>query len=369
MNKELLTPYTRHKPFLSRLTRRYCLNKTPSQRETWHIVLDLQGSGICYVPGDSIAILPKNDDQQIDHILAHIGATGNERVGDDQVVLRDCLLHKVNIATAQKKLLIGLGSHLLGKFNDAEIQEYLAENSVEEIVKNHSPVSYQELLPLLTPLLPRFYSIASSQAVVGDTVDLAVARVRYTIEEKERRGVCSHFLCDEVKEDETIIPVYLQPTRDFRLPVNDATPIIMIGPGTGVAPFRAFLQERVYRNPTAKNLNWLFFGERNRNNDFFYEDFWQEQLDAERLRLDLAFSRDQSEKIYVQHKMWHSRKEVWDWLENGAVMYVCGDATRMAKDVDAMLQQIIADQGKSHEEVREYIKQLRQQKRYLRDVY
>ena len=219
---------------------------------------------------------------------------------------------------------------------------------------------------MFAPLLPRFYSISSSQAVVGDEVHVTVARVRYELEGRKRLGICSHFLCDMMSEDDTI-PIYLQPTEHFLLPKDSATPIIMVGPGTGVAPFLAFMQQRVSQG--SHGNNWLFFGERHKEYDFFYESYWQELAQKGVLRLDCAFSRDTNEKVYVQHKLWAQRESIWKWLQEGAVFYVCGDISCMAKDVDKCLREIVQEQLKTDEATKAYIKMLRLEKRYLRDVY
>ena len=218
------------------------------------------------------------------------------------------------------------------------------------------------------PLLPRFYSIANSPLVFPNEIHLTLAYVHYTSNGQIRRGVGSSFLADLSTIEETPIPIYLQPSQHFRLPDDPATPIILVGPGTGIAPYRAFLQERIATQAPGKN--WLFFGERNRASDFYYEPFWLELEKLGKIKLDLAFSRDGTQKVYVQHKMYERKKEIWDWLQTGAIFYVCGDASKMAKDVDAMLQTIIEEEGKLHvEDARLYIKKLRSDKKYLTDVY
>ncbi len=227
----------------------------------------------------------------------------------------------------------------------------------------------QDLVQNLSPLLPRLYSIASSHMAHPGEVHFTVSRVRYEVHGRKRVGVASHYLCDMVKEKSTPIPIYLQQTKDFLIPQDNQVPMIMIGPGTGVAPFRAFMQERLAReNPSSQN--WLFFGERHRNCDFFYEEFWQDLINKNMLTVSEAFSRDQEEKIYVQHRLWQMREKVWQWLQNGAHIYVCGDASRMAKDVDQCLQNIIKEAlALSDESARRFLADLRKQKRYLRDVY
>jgi sulfite reductase (NADPH) flavoprotein alpha-component len=215
--------------------------------------------------------------------------------------------------------------------------------------------------------MPRFYSIASSPKVYADEIHLTVAYSSAHVDGHLIVGVGSHFLCEQAHIESTPIPLYIQPSNHFTLP-TPTTSIILIGPGTGIAPFRAFIQERLATQ--AEGHNWLFFGERNRATDFYYGDYWTALEAQGRLRLDTAFSRDQAEKIYVQHKMLENKKALWEWLQQGAHLYVCGDAERMAKDVDAALQQIVQEEGLlTEEEARKYLKTLRQEKRYLLDVY
>lgn len=378
--------YDRHHPFVSRIKERYVLNRSGASRETWHFVLDLSGSNIRYLPGDSIGIIPYNDPQKVERILKALALSGDEEVEDskaNKLSIRKFLLGRANLSHAPKKLVVELMQqqpdllkkatlqNLLCEGNEESLHQYTASFDVAELIEEYKEanLSPQPLTKLLQPLLPRLYSIASSQSVVPDEVHLTVARVHYNVHGKERRGICSHFLCDLVKTGEHAVPVYLQPTRDFRLPDAGSVPIIMVGPGTGVAPFRAFMQERAFRKGPC-NKSWLFFGERSVQTDFFYEEFWKSLVQADILRLDVAFSRDQQEKIYVQNRMWENRKELWHWIEDGAVIYVCGDSQRMAKDVDHCLQRIVQEEGGlSEEEMKNFMKKLRADKRYLRDVY
>jgi sulfite reductase (NADPH) flavoprotein alpha-component len=217
-------------------------------------------------------------------------------------------------------------------------------------------------------MLPRFYSIASSQLLFPEEVHLTVASLSYHVRGIERFGVGSHFLCKRALLRETPIPFYVQTSHNFTLPEDPLASIILIGPGTGIAPFRAFLQERLAKQ--AKGKNWLFFGERNRATDFYYEDFWLSLEHQGRLRLDCAFSRDGSEKIYVQHKLWEQKKDLWCWIEEGAYLYICGNAEKMAKDVELTLQKIAISEGALTEELaRAKIKTLKTEKRLLMDVY
>jgi sulfite reductase (NADPH) flavoprotein alpha-component len=378
--------YDRHNPFISKIKERYVLNKPGASRETWHFVLDLKGSHIQYEPGDSIGIIPQNDPIKIEKILSYFGKRDDEEVEDSKgrkTSFSEFITYKTNLAHAPKKLLIELVNYqsdvekkeklikLLEKENESALKEYLASFDLEELLAEYDVTSLpcQLFVKLIQPLLPRLYSIASSPHLCRDEVHLTVARVRYHIHGKERRGVCSHFLCDVTKENEPNVAVYLQPTKDFRLPKNDDVPIIMIGPGTGVAPFRSFMQERYFRKaPVGKS--WLFFGERNGKTDYFYEEFWDELVSLGLLQIDTAFSRDQGHKVYVQDRLWEKRAELFRWLQEGSIVYVCGDASKMAKDVDHMLHKIIEHEGKLNQEgAREYMKNLRFEKRYIRDVY
>jgi sulfite reductase (NADPH) flavoprotein alpha-component len=221
---------------------------------------------------------------------------------------------------------------------------------------------------MLSPLLPRFYSIASSQLVVGDEIHLTVAGLRYNSNGHERFGVCTHYLCDLAPLNEAVISLYIQPHHGFTLPKEKEADIIMVGPGTGVAPFRGFMQERALHQGTGRN--WLFFGERSYQEDYFYRHFWQDLETRSLLKVNTAFSRDQEHKIYVQHRMLEHGAEIFRWIDNGAYFYVCGDAQRMAKDVETTLLQIIQIYGsKTEQEAKEYLKKMRTDKKYLRDVY
>jgi sulfite reductase (NADPH) flavoprotein alpha-component len=266
---------------------------------------------------------------------------------------------------AQKKAKL---EHLLSDDRRENLKNYLAVHEVWDLLEGNPEVTFspQELCNLLLPLLPRFYSVASAPKVVGEEVHLTVAFFEYESEGEKRRGVCTHYLCNLVPMYESVVPVYVQPSNGFTLPSDPNVPIIMIGPGTGVAPYRGFMQERMHFS----SRNWLFFGEWNRSYDFFYEDFWRELEFKKKLRMDLAFSRDQAHKIYVQHRMLEHAEEFFRWLEDGAYVYVCGDKKRMAPDVDAALHQIVKTCGNMDEAgAKAYVKKLRTDKRYLRDVY
>lgn len=379
--------YNKQNPFLASIKERYVLSKPGSKKNTQHLVLDLRGSGLTYEVGDSIGVYSRHDTNLINKTLQAAKATGHELVQlkqtEDFIPLVEYLSSKGNITDVSQKLLREVGarqtnadkkhelSGLLEEENREALKAYLARYEVWDFLLAHAEVSFtpQELADLLMPLLPRFYSISSSQRYVGEEVHLTIAPLEYESNGHKRRGVCTHYLCELVELDNPAVPVFIQPSHGFKLPNDLQAPIMMIGPGTGIAPFRAFLQERLlhYR---AKGKHWLFFGEWNRAYDFFYEEDWRVCEQYGHLRLEAAFSRDQAEKIYVQHKIAEHGEEFFKWLEEGAYLYVCGDAQRMARDVEAALQAVIQEYGKRDAQAaRDYIKRLRQQKRYLRDVY
>lgn len=347
--------YTRTHPYPSRMKERQLLSGSGSTKKTYHISLDVSDPDLSFKPGDSVAIFPSNDPILIDLILEKLQATGREDIYDSRsqttLSLRDYLLRKANLHK--------VSFHKLFPVEKIELP-------LLEWLEHHKPHPV-ELCKILLPLLPRFYSVASSPQVFQGEIHLTVTHVSYTVNGQLQYGVGSHFLCQTAIPESTHVPIYIQPSPHFTLPAP-SVPIILIGPGTGVAPFRAFLQERIATQ--APGLNWLFFGERNRAHDFYYSDFWLELEAQGRLRLDLAFSRDQAEKIYVQHKLFSQKKSIWNWVQQGACIYVCGDAKQMAKDVDATLQKIVQEEiNCSEEEARKYLKTLRAEKRYLLDVY
>ena len=322
------------KTFLARIKERVRLNPG-SEKETYHIVLDLKGSGIEYSVGDCVGVYAENDPNYVNSII--------EALEDHS--LHEFLLKRANLNRIPKKLL-------------AEHPDLLT-------LLKYQSVKPQYLREKLLPLLPRFYSIASSKNLVGDEVHLTVALTKNLPDYPIPYGICSHYLCHRAPLLKPIIPIFLQPSKNFYLPPESVKrPIIMIGPGTGVAPFRGFMQERQHEK------NWLFFGERNEETDYYYRSFWESLVSKKRLKIDCAFSRDQREKFYVQHKMLENSAELWQWLEEGAYFFVCGDASKMAKDVDKALHQIVEAEGKMNcADAKVYIKNLRKQKRYQKDIY
>lgn len=368
------------------LKERYLLTGEGSSKHTFHVVLDLKNSPIHFKVGDSIGIYPENDPILVQHLIHAMKASGDEPIVDNRskttYTLRAFLTSKANLSRLTSSFLKLFyeyePSHdkkndlqrLLQPDNKPLLSQYLHSHDPLDLFKEYANATLplQEICTQFGPLLPRFYSVASSQVWNKDEVHLTVALFTFSHSGQQRFGVGSHFLCHLAHPEETPILAYVQPSSHFTLPKEGSTPIIMVGPGTGVAPFRAFMQERI--STKAQGKNWLFFGERNRSSDFFYEKEWMDLVHAGKLKLDLAFSRDQEEKIYVQHRMQENGKELWQWLQEGAYFYVCGDAHRMAKDVETTLLQIAQEQGNMSEEAAKlYIKTLRSEKRYLADVY
>lgn len=382
----MTAPYSKANPFPAAIIDRYSLCKPGSEKNIAHVVLSLKGSGMTYLVGDSLSVLAQNDPEVVENTIRAMHATGSETVAEKHsgkvLELRDFLTKKANLADASKKLIIEIARRqtnlqkkerldfMLEEAQKDALKEYQKAHEIWDALEENEEVRFdpQELCHLMMPLLPRFYSIASSNMIAKEEVDLTVAELVYETNGHTRRGVCTHYLCNLAPMHQYTIPVYVQPSNGFTIPENDAAPIIMVGPGTGVAPYRGFLQERQARG--SKGFNWLFFGEWYRNYQFLYEDFWREFVQAGKLRLDTAFSRDQEHKIYVQHRMQEHGRELFDLLQKGAYFYVCGDAHRMAKDVDAMLHQIIQTHGHFDEQAtKDYVKKLKAEKRYLRDVY
>lgn len=365
-------------PFPAKIKERFLLTKEGSSKKTFHVILDLEGSQIDFKVGDAIGIYPHNDPLLVQRMLQLLNTDSNQLVThprtQEKLSLKTFLSEKINLTRLTSgfiKLLAPQSETLSALLGDkAALLDYCHTHDTLSFLtefKNYN-FSLQDFLASFSPLLPRFYSIASSPKHHPEEIHLTVALTSFKHQGEIRHGVASNFLCHLAQENTTSIPCYIQPTPHFTLPEDQHASIIMIGPGTGVAPFRAFLQERIALNSPGKN--WLFFGERNRHSDFFYEDFWQSLVKEKKLRLDVAFSRDQQEKIYVQHKLLEQGQDVWKWLQDGAYLYICGDADPMAKDVEAALVSITERYGNLNEhEARDYLKHLRAEKRLLVDVY
>ncbi|MEP6698147.1 MAG: sulfite reductase subunit alpha [Verrucomicrobiota bacterium] len=375
------SPYTRSNPFPGKLVVNRRLSSLDSEKDTRHFEIDLTGWGLNYEVGDSMAVYASNDPELVEEILHVLGATGDELVpaAKTQKSLRAALLRDYSITQPTPKLLKTIAERasaapLLNDLLDPErkqdLDTYLWGMGVIDFLSEHPSAKFspEEFVGLLTKLQPRLYSVASSLRACPEQVHFIVDVVRYESHGRVRKGVASSFLAE--RADHVPVPVYPSSAKHFHLPEKADVPIIMVGPGTGVAPFRAFLQERQVLG--AKGKNWLFYGAQREKCDYAYEqDFDRFIGDGVLTRLDCAWSRDQAHKIYVQHKMLENAAEIWQWIDaEGAQFFVCGDARRMAKDVDAALRTIVQEQGrKSVEEANEYVEKLKNEKRYKRDVY
>jgi sulfite reductase (NADPH) flavoprotein alpha-component len=351
-----------------------------SEKLTRHHEISLQGAPVSYRPGDALGVHPRNDPAVVERILRAIGATGDEPVGSPPMPVARVLGTRSSLAAPSRRLLELMAARgatdlapLLGRANAAAVKAYLTggqAHDVVDVLEAHPgvPVTPQELVGSLRTLLPRLYSVASSQRAHPDEVHALVVSLTFTIRGRKRDGVTSSWL-NERWALGTTSQMYLQNQQaHFAMPADPATPMIMIGPGTGIAPFRAFLEER--RALGSPGRNWLFFGEQHRASEFYYGEELEAFQHGGLLRLDTAFSRDQPQKIYVQHRMHEHARDIWAWLDEGAEVFVCGDKAHMAADVDRELH-LIAERvgGKTPEQAREYIEKLKDEKRYKRDVY
>lgn len=361
----------------------YCISEG-SGKETNHYVISLRGSGIRYKPGDSLGFFPTNDHQLVKDTIRAIGAKRSDLIESKdtgETTLENALLHRFTIHRAGKKFLMAVAEKVTDKKPKKEIDGILADNDEVEkylftrdcidILKEY-PVRFtpQEFIDNLSSIAPRLYSISSSPKAHPGEVHLTVAIVKYNNFDRDRFGLATGHLANSTEAGKTKIPVYIQPTRDFILPDKNVD-IIMVGPGTGIAPFRAFMEHRRYTEAGGKN--WLFFGEIHEESTFFYREEWFEYMKEGYLeKLTTAFSRDQENKIYVQDRILSNGKEIWDWLQNGAYFYICGDKQYMAKDVHKALITIAEKEGKmSKKDADHYINQtlMKDEDRYLRDVY
>lgn len=371
--------HSKKNPFPSAILRNENLNKGGA-RETHHVELSLEGSGLEYEVGDALGVFPENPPEVVDEILANLPFktdTEVETPDGDEVSLREALLRHYDIGTLNKSFVTKWQERSGAPFLRSLVEGGQKEDwdnfcwgrDLIDLVVNY-PADFsdaEDFVEVLKKLQPRLYSIASSPNAHPGEVHLCVAIVRYDSHGRKRGGICSTFLSDR---SEGLQPgVYVHHNKAFRLPESGDTKLIMVGPGTGIAPFRAFLEERKVSG--AKGGNWLFFGNPHEKSDYLYRDEIEGYVkDGTLSRLDLAWSRDQKDKVYVQHLMLNAGAELWKWLEEGAAFYVCGDASRMAKDVDAALHAVIAEHGGMAEDAAaDYVKQLKKDKRYQRDVY
>jgi sulfite reductase (NADPH) flavoprotein alpha-component len=377
--------FSKKNPFPARLHVNRKLTLEGSEKDTRHFELDLDGSGLVYECGDSMGVLPKNDPALADEIIHILHAKGDELVpGNDgsPKALRAALIEDYQITQPSKQFIQAIaergceGADLIRELTSdplrkGDLDQFLWGMEYIDFLQAHQSIHFtpEEFVKVLRKLLPRLYSIASSQKAYPTAVHFTIAVVKYETHGRNRKGVASTFLAERVGEADRV-PVFVHTAKGFRLPEDGSTPIIMVGPGTGVAPFRAYLQDRKASGATGKN--WLFFGEQRRSSDFLYEaEFNALQADGILTRFEVAFSRDQTHKVYVQHRLLENAAEIWKWIDQeGAHFFVCGDATRMAKDVDAALLKIVETQGgKTVEEAAAYLEELKKVKRYKRDVY
>ncbi|MBA3223690.1 NADPH-dependent assimilatory sulfite reductase flavoprotein subunit [Salmonella bongori] len=377
VNEIHTSPYTKEAPLSASLAVNQKITGRNSEKDVRHIEIDLGDSGLCYQPGDALGVWYQNDPALVNEIVELLWLKGDEpvTVNDKRLPLSEALqwhfeltVNTANIVETYATLT--RSETLMPLVGDkTQLQRYAAATPIVDMLR-FSPAQLEAdaLVGLLRPLTPRLYSIASSQAEVGNEAHITVGVVRYDIEGRARAGGASSFLADRVEEDGEV-RVFIEHNDNFRLPEEPQTPVIMIGPGTGIAPFRAFMQQRAADDAPGKN--WLFFGNPHFTEDFLYQVEWQRYVKEGVLsRIDLAWSRDQKEKIYVQDKLREQGAELWRWINDGAHIYVCGDANRMAKDVEQVLLEVIAEfGGMDLESADEYLSELRVERRYQRDVY
>lgn len=369
--------YSRKHPYHATLLEKIQLNGRGSEKETWHFELSLENSGIQYEAGDALGIIPVNNDKLVQEFLnaAQIDGITPVEFANDLVPFYDVLKNQIELSLLSRDVIQKFQEKTQNEFlkailEDAQtLQEFIYGRDVIDLLHDF-PAEWtaSELIGVLRPIQPRLYSIASSQSFVGEEVHLTIAAVRYESNGRQKLGTTSTWLADSVQTGD-LIRVFVEKNEYFKLPQDSEKSVIMIGPGTGIAPFRAFSQELESRN--SKNPAWLIFGNPHFATDFLYQLEWQRAKSSNVLsRIDLAWSQDQKDKIYVQHKLRESSKEVFSWLESGAMIYVCGDKKKMAKDVQKALFDVIRNEsGKDDVFAENYIKNLKKERRYVEDVY
>ncbi|MCY7440868.1 MULTISPECIES: assimilatory sulfite reductase (NADPH) flavoprotein subunit [Bacillus] len=381
-NNQAVSEYSRTNPFYAEVLENINLNGRGSNKETRHLELSLEGSGLVYEPGDSLGIYPTNDPALVDELIQTCGWNAEESVtvhkNGDTLPLKEALTSHFEITVLTKPLLQKIAEltkseslhALLEEGNEEKLKEYIAGRDLVDAARDFGPFegTAADFTSILRKIPARLYSIASSLKANDEEVHLTIGAVRYDAHGRERQGVCS-ILCAERLQPGDTLPVYIQHNQNFKLPQDPDAPIIMVGPGTGIAPFRSFMQEREELGANGKS--WLFFGDQHFVTDFLYQTEWQKWLkDGVLTKMDVAFSRDTEEKVYVQHQMKKQSKELYEWLEQGAYVYICGDEKHMAHDVHNTLLSIIQEEGAmSKEKAESYLANLQQQKRYQRDVY
>ncbi|HDL8507346.1 NADPH-dependent assimilatory sulfite reductase flavoprotein subunit [Yersinia enterocolitica] len=371
------SPYSKAAPLTAQLSVQQKVTGRNSEKDVRHIEIDLGDSGLRYQPGDALGIWFDNDPALVEELLALLWLKGDEQVSIDgqNISLSQALRSHLELTQnttliVDKYAALSRDEKLIALLADKSALQHYAKNTpiVDMVRQAPSDLNADQLVALLRPLTPRLYSIASSQAETENEVHVTVGVVRYDIDGRPRTGGASGYLADRLEVDGDI-RIFIEHNDNFRLPTNPETPVIMIGPGTGIAPFRAFMQQREADGATGKN--WLLFGNPHFTEDFLYQVEWQRYVkDGLLTRIDLAWSRDQADKIYVQDKLREQGAELWNWIQQGAHIYVCGDANRMAKDVEQVLLDVVALHGAMDaEQADEYLSELRLARRYQRDVY
>lgn len=368
--------FSRKNPFKAEILDRIKLNAKDSNKSVFHFELSLEDSGLNYQPGDAVGIIPKNPESLVSNLIGKLNFDGN-------AIYKNGFEDSIKNHLQKHYELSLLSKDFLQKYNEkaqnnklasiiktpAKLKDFLENHDVYDVI-NLFPTDFKadELLPILPKLKPRLYSIASSPKAYPDEVHLTVGELEYESNNRVKKGICSNMIAEQLSLDDDV-EIFIDENPIFRLPQDDSKPIIMIGPGTGIAPFRAFVQERAERNASGKN--WVFFGEQHFKSDFLYQTEWQNYLKKGVINnFDVAFSRDQKEKVYVQHKIEQNSAEFYQWLEEGALIYVCGDKDKMAKDVLGTITKVVSKEGKlSTADAEDYVKALRSGKRYLEDVY
>ena len=376
---EAVVEYTRNHPFQAEVIESINLNGRGSDRETRHLEISLEGSGISYEPGDALGIVPHNDPQLVEELIEALGWRPSE-----QVTTKEGVVLSIEEALTTQYEITVLSKTLLEKFepftkneqfhqllaDSAKVREYVKGRDLLDLIDDYGPFAWQpsDVVNVLRKIPARLYSIASSLKAHPDEVHLTIRKVQYDAHGRQRNGVCSVYVSERLEIGDKV-SVFTQSNPNFKLPANPETPVIMIGPGTGVAPFRAFMEEREELGASGKS--WLFYGDRHYVTDFLYQTDWQRMLNEGALtKLEVAFSRDGEEKVYVQHRLLEHAAELYTWIEEGAHIYICGDEKHMAHDVHKALLQIIAEQRNvSEEAAAAYLSELQEAGRYQRDVY
>jgi sulfite reductase (NADPH) flavoprotein alpha-component len=374
--------YSRTNPFKAEVLENINLNGRGSAKETHHLELSLEGSGLFYQPGDALGIYPENDPDLVDSLVKELKWNPEETVTVNKqgavLSLKEALSSLFEITLLTKPLLEKISQisknsglrELLLPGNEENVKEYINGRDLLDLIRDFGSWgnTANEFVSVLRKIPARLYSIASSMIAAPEEVHLTIGALRYDAHGRQRNGVCSVFAAERLQPGDKV-SVFVQQNENFKLPENPNAPIIMVGPGTGVAPFRSFMQER--EETGAEGKSWMFFGDQHFRTDFLYQTEWQKWVKEGVLtRVDTAFSRDTNEKVYVQHRMLENSKELFEWIEQGAYVYICGDEKNMAHDVHQTLLTIIETEGSMNgEQAKTYLAQMQQHKRYQRDVY